>query len=197
MAGAFLSWQTMASATAETVATDRGAEGLSGVELETLYLIRRPEMIRFLIRFGVDVIEAEDITQEVFLNAFDKSKTQKRPDNLFRWALVCARNLAIDRYHRAKKETLATEELWKYWEQTLVDEREGLEALVYRKQCRMRLVEAISKLSAIEQQCLVLRSEGVTFREIAKSLGISMQNAVYATDVAIQKLQRRLQSVTR
>ena len=186
----------MASAKAETVGTGRETDGLSSAELETLYLIRRPEMIRFLIRFGVDVIEAEDITQEVFLNAYE-SKTQKRPDNLFRWVLVSARNLAIDRYHRARKETLATEELWKYWEETLVDDREGLEARVYRKQRRMRLVEAISKLSAIEQQCLVLRSEGVTFREIAKSLGISMQDAVYTTDVAIQRLQRRLQSVTR
>jgi RNA polymerase sigma factor (sigma-70 family) len=196
MAGAFLSWQTMTSAKAETIATDRGA-GLSRSELETLYLIRRPEMIRFLIRFGVDVVEAEDITQEVFLDAFDESKTRKRPDNHFRWALVCARNLAIDRYHRTKKETLASQELWKYWEETLVDEREGLEARVYRTQRQMRLIDAISKLSPIEQQCLVLRSEGVTFREIAKSLCISMQDAVYATDVAIQKLQRRLQSVTR
>ncbi len=197
MAGAFLSWQTTAPATAGTLATDRETENLSGAELETLYLIRRPEMIRFLIRYGVDVIEAEDITQEVFLDAFDESTTRKRPDNLFHWALVCARNLAIDRYHRAKKETLATKELWKYWEETLVDEGEGLEARVYRKERQMRLVQAIAQLSSLEQQCLVLRSEGVTFREIAKSLEISMQNAVYATDVAIQKLQRRLQSVTR
>ncbi len=197
MAGTILSWQTMTTATAKTVATDRETGAPSGAELETLYLIRRPEMIRFLIRFGVDIIEAEDITQEVFLDAFDESKTRKRPENLFRWALVCARNLAIDRYQRSRKETLATGELWKYWEETLVDKGEGLEARVYRKQRQKCLIDAISKLNPIEQQCLVLRSEGVTFREIAKSLGISMQNAVYATDVAIQKLQRRLQSVTR
>lgn len=197
MAGSTLSWQTVTPAGAEIVATDREGEGLSNEELEALYLIRRPEMIRFLIRYGVNVVEAEDITQEVFLDAFDESKTRKRPDNLFRWALVCARNLATDRYHRAKKEPLATQELWKYWEDTLVDDGEGLEARVYRKQRQKRLIEAISTLSPIEQQCIVLRSEGVTFREIAKSLGVPMQNAVYATDVAIQKLQRKFQSATR
>ena len=130
MAGSILSWQITAPATADAIRPGSDSEGLSGAELETLYLIRRPEMIRFLIHYGVDVIEAEDITHEVFLNAFDESQTQKRPDNLFRWVLVCARNLAIDRHHRAKKETLATKELWKYWEETLVDEREGLEARV-------------------------------------------------------------------
>ena len=82
MAGAFLPWQTVVPGTVETLAADRETDALSGAELEALYLIRRPEMIRFLIRFGVDVIEAEDTTQEVFLDAFDESKTQKRPDNL-------------------------------------------------------------------------------------------------------------------
>lgn len=195
MAGGILSWQTTAPSTTEAVAIGRERDELSNGELETLYLIRRPEMIRFLIRFGVDVVEAEDITQEVFLNAFDQPS--KRPDNLFHWALACARNLAVNRYHRSQREISAPAERWKRWEATLADGREDQEALVCRKECQLRLVQAFSQLAPVEQQCLVMRSRGVTFREIAATHDLSLQSAVYTTDNAIKKLQRKLQTAKR
>lgn len=195
MAGAFLPWQTVAPATAEALATDRETEELSFAELETLYRIRRPDVIRFLVRYGVDAVEAEDITQEVFLNAFDQPK--KRPDNLFHWALVCARNLAVNRYKRGKREILAPMESWTFWKDTLVDKRVNQEARFYRKERHVRLVRAFSQLTSVEQQCLILRSKGITFRETAKALDISIHSAIYSTEAAITKLQRKLESLKR
>jgi RNA polymerase sigma factor (sigma-70 family) len=200
MAGNIFSWQTLASA----ACVDEQAPGaiLAGKEqqpshakeLETLYVIRRPEMIRFLVRIGVDAVEAEDITQEVFLNAFDGPSNQKRPDNLFHWTLACARNLAISRYQRGKREVLAPAERWKCWEKTLAgDNSTEPDVCIYRKECELRLARAVAQLSPVEQQCLVLRSRGVTFREIGRALNVPMQTAVYTTDTAIKKLQRKLQ----
>ncbi len=203
MAGSILSWQTMASAPCidEQVpsAVVAGYEQEPGhtKELETLYLIRRPEMIRFLVKFGVDAVEAEDITQEVFLNAFDGPKNRKRPENLFHWTMTCARNLAINRYQRGKREILAPAERWKNWEKTLADDSTGPDVCVYQKECELRLARAVSQLTPVEQQCLVLRSRSVTFREIAIALNVSMQSAVYTTDIAIQKLQRKMQIAKR
>ena len=178
---------------AECVGTERGIEGLSSDEIETLYLIRRPDVIRSLIRFGVDVVEAEDITQEVFLNAFNQTK--KRPDNLFHWAIVCARNLAINRYRRGKREILAPADRWAQWMNTLADERASQEALFYWKERHVSLLQVFSQLSPLEQQCLAMRSRGITFRETAKALDISMHSAIYTTEAAIKKLQRKLRSV--
>jgi DNA-directed RNA polymerase specialized sigma24 family protein len=103
------------------------------LDLETVYRIRRPEMIRYLVRFGVDLVEAEDVTQEVFLHVLDPAKRDKQPDNLFRWALTCAKNLAIDRYRRGRKELLAPASLWKQWEETLPDAAASAETLMSEK----------------------------------------------------------------
>lgn len=203
MAGSILSWRTLASGTRvdeqvpSAVAAGNGDEQSHAKELETLYLIRRPEMIRFLVRFGVDAVEAEDITQEVFLNAFDGPKNQKRPENLFHWTLTCARNLAITRYKRGRREMLAPSERWKNWEKTLPEDCIGPEGCLYRKECELHLSRAVAQLTPIEQQCIVLRSRGVTFRDIATALNVPMQTAVYTTDSAVKKLQRKLQAAKR
>jgi RNA polymerase sigma factor (sigma-70 family) len=163
------------------------------LDLVTVYRIRRPEIIRYLINFGVDLVEAEDITQEVFLKVLDPAKRQKQPDNLFHWALTCAKNLAIDRYRHGRRELLAPASLWKQWEETLPDGAANAEACMKEKDGHLQLARAIAQLSALEQQCLVLRSRGISFREMALALDLPMQSVVYATDVAIQKLQRKLQ----
>ncbi len=161
-------------------------------ELETLYLIRRPEMIRFLLSFGVNAVEAEDIAQEAFLRGFDQCRKNKPIDNFFHWLLACARNLALNRIRHEKYELPAPAERWQQWQETtlrttLTPETEILEQEEYRL-----LTEAMSTLSALEQQCLVLRFQDVPFREIAVTLTISMRSAVYHTGTGIRKLRRRL-----
>lgn len=202
MADGVLAWRNetlLSSHCDQSPAPPSASEGPFGVlnELETLYLIRRSEMIRFLVRFGVDLVEAEDIMQEVFLNAFDGTNPQKQRDNLFSWTLRCARNLAITRYRRGKREILAPAEQWKDWERTLTDPSSDPHELADQRECELRMVQATAQLSPIEQQCLLLRSRGVTFREISKALDISMQTAVYTSDIAIKKLQRQLQTAKR
>src|ERR1700679_2345611 len=154
-------------------------------------------MIRYLVRVGVYLVEAEDITQEVFLHVLDPAKRHTQPDNLFRWALTCAKNLAVDRYRRGRKELLAPASLWKEWEETLPDAAASAETCMSERDGQLRLARAIAQLSALEQQCLVLRSRGVPFREMALALELSMQHVVYATDVAIGKLQRKLKCTER
>ena len=166
-------------------------------ELEALYLVRRPEMIRFLVGLGVDLVEAEDIMQEVFLDAFDDPTNRKRPENPFYWMRRCARNLAISRYRRDKREILAPAERWRNWEKTLTDASTSPDGCVYQKECELILARAISQLGPIEQQCVILRSRGVTFREIATALDISMQDAVYTTDKTIKKLRLKLKTTKR
>ncbi len=203
MAGSILSWNTTAPAARvdEHVPSSfsEGAEQeLSHIdELEALYLIRRPEMIRFLVGFGVDLVEAEDIMQEVFLDAFDGPKNRKRPENPYYWMRRCARNLAISRYRRDKREILAPAERWKSWENTLPDTAASPDGYVYQQECELRLARAISQLTPIEQQCVILRSRGVTFREIAKALDVSMQDAVYTTDKAIKKVRLKVGTTKR
>ncbi len=158
-------------------------------DLETLYRIRRPEMIRYLASFGVDLVEAEDITQEIFLDIFEKSPEQETPDNLFRWALVCAKNLAINRYHRHWREVPAPASFWKQWEKTLSDSCHSAEFYLQEEERYRNLTEWVSKLSDIEQKCVVMRGQGIPFREMAVALELPMRKVIYITSVAIRKLK--------
>jgi RNA polymerase sigma factor (sigma-70 family) len=160
--------------------------------LETVYGTRRTELIRHLKRLGVDFVEAEDIIQEVFLKIFASSAQGKCADSLFHWVLTCARNLSIDHYRHRRRELLAPATLWRAWEESLEDCTANGEVRMSEKDEQRLFAQAIAMLNALEQQCLILRSRGVTFREMTTALNIPMQRAVYTTDVAIQKIQRRL-----
>jgi len=159
------------------------------LELETVYRIRRPEVIRYLASFGVDPVEAEDITQEVFLNIFGKAQKQETPDNPFRWALVCAKNLAINRYRRHLREVPAPARVWKRWEETLPDTRPSAEFHFQEEERYRKLTEWVSTLSDLEQKCAVMRSQGIPFREMAVALELPMRKVIYITSNAILKLK--------
>jgi RNA polymerase sigma factor (sigma-70 family) len=153
---------------------------------------RRHELIRFLVSFGVSSCEAEDISQEAFLRVFNPSPGAERPRNLFRWLLACAKNLAINRYRRNSRETTVPEHAWKQWENALTDSAESIELQLQEEERRARIARALDALSAAEQQCLVLRSQGAPFREIATGLDVPLRRAVYLTSIAIRKVQSQL-----
>ncbi len=162
------------------------------VELERLYVTHRPTLIRNLIRFGVDAVEAEDITQEVFLRGFDTSKQGKPVRNFFGWLSVSAKHLAIALHHRGQHEVLAGPQYWKQCEATLADPAADTLTALEERQQREEMLRALSKLSCREQQCILMRGRGATFQEIADSLNISLRKAMYAAETALQKLQREL-----
>lgn len=157
-----------------------------------LYSNRRSDIIRYLFRFGVTPADAEDIVQEVFLKIINSDWERRAPDNLFNWILICARNLAIDRYRRFSREQLAPFAQWAKWEDSITDGSVSAEEYMRELDEERQLVKAMEGLDVVEQQCIILRSRGVTFREIAVALNVPLQSAVYTTGVAIQKIQRKI-----
>ncbi len=163
--------------------------------IETAYRMRRPALVRFLVRLGLDSVEADDVTQEAFLRALDSSKKGSIPHNLFQWLLVSARNIALNRVRHEKYETLAPAELWKKWESRLLDPRSSPDVDLLRGERYRLFIEAVSTLSAIEQQCVLLRFQEVSFQDIAGALKIPTHSAVYYAGTGIQKLRRKLKKI--
>ncbi len=85
-------------------------------------------------------------------------------EDLFRWIVTCARNLAVDRYRHRRKEIAVPAAMWKQWEREMPDPKTNTEATVVEEDFYRHMTEAICGLSEQEQQCLALRSQGVTFR---------------------------------
>lgn len=172
--------------------TDSAASTCLREELEAIFAVRRPDFIRFLARLGVDAVDAEDITQDIFLRMFDTSKTAKYPDRPYEWLLSCARNLALKHFRKRSREVQVIDCVWKKWERVINDPACNTEAQCVAKEDLKRWKEAISTLDAESQQCVLLRCEGVTFREIGAILNLPLRRVVYLTNIALTELQAKL-----
>lgn len=173
------------------VETEPGSSPLNpAMDLESVYTNRRLDIVRMLLRQGVHEAEAEDVTQQVFLNAYDRGETGT--GSLFNWLSTCARNLAVSRYRRTRREQLAPAEKWKEWEETLADPGKSILTRIEEDQRYTIVIKAISELSLRQQHCLVLRSKGRNYKQIAEALDISKDNAMYAVHSGIQKLRDTL-----
>lgn len=145
-----------------------------------LYDQYMPQIYRFvLLRIGGGREEAEDLTREVFVNAWQNMPTySERGFPLSSWLYQIARNRIIDHFRTKKSsvpldECIATEEL----EEELGPDVDATLALE-------RVQEAIAKLGEEQQTVLIMRFvEDRPTAEVAKVLG--------KTEGAIRLVQHR------
>ena len=112
--------------------------------------------------------DAEDITQDVFLNAYRKLSTLRRWDNFYAWLYSIASNRCKE-FHRAKGRRLDVA--------YLADQSENYQADMDAHAEKLRneqIHEALDSLSEIHRQVLVLRyMAGMRSKEIARTLRVS------------------------
>ena len=139
------------------------AHALRADEFETLFLSQFKRLARLVRRVVADPAEAEDLAAEVLWKCF-----RKRPDtiNLGAWLSRAAVRAALDSTRRKTRRT-RYESLWP-WRSHAAGPDELLER--DRESERVRQV-----LAAIKPRCstlLVLRTEGLDYRELAEALGV-------------------------
>ena len=112
--------------------------------------------------------DAEDITQDVFLNAYRKLSTLRRWDNFYAWLYSIASNRCKE-FHRAEKRKVDTA--------FLSDQSENYQADMDAHTEKLRneeIHEALASLPEIHRQVLVLRyMAGMRSKEIAQALRVS------------------------
>jgi RNA polymerase sigma-70 factor (ECF subfamily) len=126
-----------------------------------------------------DVAEAEDLTEVVFLKAWEALDSYEVREVPFAaWLYRIAHNAIVDR-HRKHRETLSLDAYWPLHDETAgpedrLDARERLEALT----------DALSKLAPDHQQVLALRFiSGLSHAEASRVLN--------RTEEAVRVLQHR------
>ena len=112
--------------------------------------------------------DAEDITQDVFLNAYRKLSTLRRWDNFYAWLYSIASNRCKE-FHRAEKRRLDAA--------FLADQSENYQADMdahTEKLKNEQIHDALDSLPEIHRQVLVLRyMAGMRSKEIAQTLRVS------------------------
>ena len=160
-------------------------------------------LLRF-IRNRVSVPEdAEDILQDIFVQAVRNLNALQAVDNLLAWMYTAARNRIVDWYRRRRRRTepldaepvrarLAEASLATLGADSgLRLERERVRALAAEA-----VLEALEELPAAQREVFRLQAlEGVAFREISERTGVPVNTLIARKRYAVLALRERLREV--
>jgi len=151
---------------------DAPAEQTLGLEREVVELFDelRDRMLRYLLGFGLAMPDCEEIVQESFLALFLHLRRGRSRRNLRSWLFRVAHNLALKNRQSTQRQVQHLAE-WRY---AALDLDANPEEQVSQRQMQERLQSVYQALPERCRRCLSLRAEGLTYREIAEVLDISL-----------------------
>ncbi len=165
--------------------------------LEGAYRRERHRLLGFIRARLAGLEEAEDLLQEVFVQAAQTLSAAQPIDNLVGWLYTAARNRIIDRYRSRRpavslqggEETATLESLLR--DSGVEVERELVRGLV------MEVLEsALAALPEAQREVFLLQAlEGVSFREISQRTGTSINTLLARKRYAVRFLRRRLEEL--
>ena len=117
--------------------------------------------------------DAEEVLQEVFLTVYHKLKEFRFQSSFKTWVYRIAVNQAINYSRKAAKQRNRTVEYTEEFNAVSVNPEAGLNM---EREAREKLVhKLLSDLNPEQRACIVLRNlEGLSYQEIAESLGINI-----------------------
>jgi RNA polymerase sigma-70 factor (ECF subfamily) len=138
---------------------------------------------------GLRVQDGEEIVQEVFLALFQHLEHGKPRTNLRGWIFTTGHHLALKR--RMRNDRLARLHCAEEAATDQTDPAPGPAEHLEFAERRRRLTAVVRVLPETDRCCLYLRAEGLRYRDIAQTLGISLG----AVALAIARSLARVQSV--
>jgi RNA polymerase sigma-70 factor (ECF subfamily) len=152
----------------------------------------RPPVLRYLLNRRLPMHRAEEIVQEVFLELFRQERKGRAIDQPRAWVFGVAHNLAMREHRSMRQENprITPLEAEPAESRMLADLRPTPEAALVESQRDQRLHEALAQLSDTDRQCLDLRAEGLSYREIAEVLGSATSTIGDQVRRAIAMLRR-------
>ena len=136
-------------------------------EVVGLFDASREPLLRYLTGLGLPVADGEEIVQEVFLSLFQHLRRGGGRANLRGWVFRVAHNLGLKR--RSRNPLPAS----LFWE-GLSDPAPGPEEQFFKGETERRVGAVLRALPEQDRRCLMLRAEGLRYREIAQTLAMSL-----------------------
>ena len=166
-----------------------------GEEVVELFEQFRNPLLRYLMTLGLNIQDGEEVIQEVFLALFQHLKKGKRGDNLRGWIFRVAHNLAMKQFRssrsRMERASVPIDEVQAEFVSPVASPEEILE----QARSEERIQAVIQALPEQDRRCLYLRAEGLRYREIAETLGVSLGSVANSLERAIGRLSRAREQV--
>jgi len=159
-------------------------------EVVSLFDQLRDRLLRYVISFGLTVHDGEDIVQEVFLALYRHLQQGRSRKNLRAWTFRVAHNQALKRRSQVRTgvqqmigDAAASADL-------APDTNPSPEDQMASSQRRQRVWSAVGALPEQDRRCLILRAEGLRYREIAEVLDISLGAVSLSLERSLTRLAR-------
>jgi len=166
-----------------------------GEEVVELFEQLRSPLLRYLMTLGLNVQDGEEVIQEVFLALFQHLKKGRRGDNLRGWIFRVAHNLALKQFRSTKSKIERASVPIDEVQTEFVSPAATPEEMLQQANSEERIQAVIQALPEQDRRCLYLRAEGLRYREIAETLGISLGSVANSLERAIGKLSRAREQV--
>lgn len=148
-------------------------------EVTALFVELRAPLLHYLRSLGLREDDGEDVAQETFLSLYEHLRQGKPRDCLRGWVFRVGHNLALKRLTRRGHETA---------EFDLVDGGMTPEEQADWKARQARMQNVVAALPERDRYCLLLRAEGLRYREIAEALEMSLGAVAASLARSLNKL---------
>ncbi len=156
-----------------------------------LYDALQPGLCRYVRSLGLAEEATEDAIQDTFLRLAAHLRAGNDAANLKAWVFHVAYNLSMD-VHRASRRDHAEPGWTLPDDKELIDPRANPEREVLENERQHRLRSAMSQLTPQQRNSILLRAEGMCYREIASALGVSEQRAMHLVKRGLARLSEGL-----
>jgi RNA polymerase sigma-70 factor (ECF subfamily) len=156
-------------------------------EATNLYRELHKPLLRYLVCLGLSRDEAQDVIQDAFLSLQRHLATDKSKESIRGWLFRVAHNQARNRQKSYGRRFLTALDA----EVESIADKDTPERAVLKKEKFERLGKAIRLLTESERECLLLRAEGLRYREIGEVLGVSTSTVGDTVERAIKKLAEK------
>jgi RNA polymerase sigma-70 factor, ECF subfamily len=132
----------------------------------------RNPLLRYLWSFGLTPPDGEEVLQEVFLSLFQHLDRGRSLDNPRGWLFRVAHNLALRTRSRCRRDSEARDDACV--ENLAIHSAPNPEDQLADSQTQQCLLAVVEALPEQDRRCLLLRAEGLRYREIAGILDMSL-----------------------
>jgi RNA polymerase sigma-70 factor (ECF subfamily) len=172
------------------VSTRAGDKSRLEDEVLALFEQFRARLLRYLMTLGLAAHDSEEVVQEVFLALFEHLRKNKPRHNLQAWIFRVAHNLGLKQRNRLQEESKHRIELCDRASGSRPDSAPDPEEQILRSEKQSHLRAVVRALPDQDQWCLYLRAEGLRYREIAETLGMSLGAVSISLGRSLERLAR-------
>ena len=147
---------------------------------------------RYLLCSGASPADADDAVQESFLRLHRHLEKNGDRSNLYGWVFQVARNYLRDERRSAHRQRTVPMEDAMARDGGPADPQGSAEHCALDEERSRRLRAAIEKLPEQQRECMLLRSSGLRYREIAGVLGIQTSSVGALVHRASARLSEEL-----